>query len=181
MTERLHVLLAYASAAGSTAEIAERMATVLRGAGFEVSCRPVTSDLDPAAFDAVVLGSPVHNGRWLAAAREFAARTAGTLEARPLWCFSVGGVEPRGWYTRRLVSYEARQLQRALPAGLTPIEHRLFPGVVVMTGLPLRHRLGWLVFGGRAGDHRDWPAIEGWAGEVAAALPAHAVPRGNPS
>jgi menaquinone-dependent protoporphyrinogen oxidase len=179
MTERLHVLVAYASAAGSTAEIAERIATVLRGAGLEVDCRPVAPDLDPAAFDAVVLGSPVHNGAWLPDARGFAERMAGTPTARPLWCFSIGGVEPRGWYTRRLVSYEARQLQRSLPAGLAPLGHRLFPGVVVMTGLPLRQRLGWLVFGGRAGDHRDWPAIEEWAGEVAAALPVHAVPRGD--
>jgi menaquinone-dependent protoporphyrinogen oxidase len=55
------VLVTYASAAGSTAGVAERIAETVRIAGCEVVCRPIGPDVDPAGFDAVVVGSAVHN------------------------------------------------------------------------------------------------------------------------
>jgi hypothetical protein len=59
------VLVAYSTAAGSTAGVAERIAEALRRAGCEVACRPAGPDLDPAGVDALVLGSAVHNMAWL--------------------------------------------------------------------------------------------------------------------
>jgi menaquinone-dependent protoporphyrinogen oxidase len=37
-----------------------------------------------------------------------------------------------------------------------------------MKGLPLWGRAFWRLVGGRPGDHRDWPAMESWAGQIAA-------------
>jgi menaquinone-dependent protoporphyrinogen oxidase len=61
MSDAPRVLVAYATAAGSTAGIAERIAEILRTTGCEAACRPAGPDVDPAGFDALVLGSAVHN------------------------------------------------------------------------------------------------------------------------
>jgi menaquinone-dependent protoporphyrinogen oxidase len=42
-----------------------------------------------AAYDAVVLGSPVFNQRWLPGARRLVQRNVEALRARPTWLFSV--------------------------------------------------------------------------------------------
>jgi menaquinone-dependent protoporphyrinogen oxidase len=59
------VLVSYATAAGSTAGIAERIAGVLRTASRDAVCRPADPDPDLADFDALVLGSAVHDMAWL--------------------------------------------------------------------------------------------------------------------
>lgn len=159
------VLVGYATAAGSTAGIAERIAGVLRESGLEVTCRPVGPDLDPAGFDALVIGSAVHNMAWLPPATRFLVPAAGT--GAPVWVFSVGGLAPRGPVTRAMTSSEATRVEQDFPATLTPRAHRFFGGIVQMTGTPLWGRLFYRLTGSRPGDHRDWPAIEAWARELA--------------
>jgi menaquinone-dependent protoporphyrinogen oxidase len=166
------VLVCYASAAGSTRGIAERIADRIRTdllragtAAPEVVSRPAAPDLDPEDYDALVVGSAVHNMAWLPAATSFLGRAAG--RAAPVWVFSVGGVEPRGPLTRMLAAQERGRIERAFPAGFAARDHRLFGGVVVMTGVPLWGRLFWRLIGGRPGDHRNWPAIEAWAADIA--------------
>lgn len=165
------VLVGYATAAGSTGGIAERIADTLRAQGCEVVCRPVGPDLDPAGFDAVVAGSAVHNMAWLRPALDFLGRLPAT-EGPPVWCFSVGGLSPSGPLTRRMTSREVDKVEQGFPASFRRREHRFFGGVVETKGLPLWGRAFWRLMGGRPGDHRDWPAIEGWARQIAAALPS---------
>jgi menaquinone-dependent protoporphyrinogen oxidase len=180
MDDTPRVLVGYATAAGSTAGIAERIADTLRAHGCEVVCRPVGPDLDPSAFDAVVVGSAVHNMAWLRPAVDFLARLPATDEPQ-VWCFSVGGMTPSGPVTRRMTTLEVRRVEEGFPAGFRSREHRFFGGIVVMEGLPLWGRLFWWSMGGRAGDHRDWPAIEGWARQIAAELPARPAEEGRES
>lgn len=174
--EPSRILVCYASAAGSTRGIAERIAHRLRHEldGYqpdqcEVTCQPVGPDLDPAKFAALIVGSAVHNMAWLPEAISFLSRLP-AHSAPPVWTFSVGSVEPRGPVTRLLVSRERIAVERGFPAGLTLREHRVFGGVVVMTGVPLWGRLFWRLTGGRPGDHRNWPAIEQWAAGIATEL-----------
>jgi menaquinone-dependent protoporphyrinogen oxidase len=161
------VLVGYATAAGSTAGIAERIAGVLRDAGAIVTCRAVGPDLEPADFDAVVVGSAVHNMAWLSPALEFLRRVPA---ARPLWCFSVGGVNPQNRITRKMAGLEAGRIAEQFPAGTSPREHRIFAGIIEMRGTPLWGKAFYRLTGGRPGDHRNWPAIETWASEIASAL-----------
>jgi menaquinone-dependent protoporphyrinogen oxidase len=168
MSDAPRVLVAYATAAGSTAGIADRIAEILRTTGCEAVCRPAGPDADPADFDALVLGSAVHNMAWLPSALEVLHRAA--AQSRPVWCFSVGGVNPRGRYTRYITSREAARLAQQFPTGFIPREHRVFGGVVDMEGTPLWGRLVYRLSGARAGDRRDWPAIETWARRIAGDL-----------
>jgi menaquinone-dependent protoporphyrinogen oxidase len=94
-----------------------------------------------------------------------------SLSDRPLWVFSVVGVAPRGPIRRALVRQEVQKIERTFPPGLAPREHGVFAGVVATKGLPVWGKLFWLAVGGRPGDHRDWPAIDRWAAEIASALP----------
>ncbi|MFC5889946.1 MULTISPECIES: flavodoxin domain-containing protein [Kitasatospora] len=78
----MRVLVGYAGEHGSTRGIAERIAAGLRRHGHHVvvmSLVPlgpslVLEDTELEDLDAAVLGSAVHDGRWLPAAVEFARR-----------------------------------------------------------------------------------------------------------
>lgn len=158
-----HVLVAYATASGSTAAVAERVAARLRRFGYVVDSCPAGPGLDPAPFDAIVLGSAVHDMAWLPPAVEVLSRIP---RSTPVWFFSIGGVAPTGPVTRRLVALELDRVEGGFPAAFRGREHRLFAGVVRMGGLPLWGRLFWRLIGGRDGDHRDWPAIDAWAQRI---------------
>jgi menaquinone-dependent protoporphyrinogen oxidase len=169
MSASPRVLVAYATAAGSTAGVAERIADVLRTSGCDVVCRPAAPDLDLTGFDALVLGSAVHDMAWLPSAVDVVRRAAASGR-RPVWCFSVGGVNPRSRFTWYLARKEAERVERQFPAGFAAREHRVFGGVVEMRGVPLWGRLVYRLTGARAGDSRDWPTIDAWARNVAADL-----------
>ena len=169
------VLVAYATAAGSTVGVAKRIADVLGTAGCDVVCRPAGPDLDLSGFDALVLGSAVHDMAWLPSAVDMVRRAAASGRG-PVWCFSVGGVNPRGRFTWYLARKEAERVERQFPAGFTAREHRVFAGVVEMRGVSLWGRLCYRLTGARAGDGRDWPTIEAWARNVAADLITETAP-----
>ena len=169
MDDSPRVFVGYATAAGSTAGIAERIAGGLRAAGCEVVCRRAGPDLDPTAFDALVIGSAVHNMAWLTPAVDLLSRIP-IGRQRSTWCLSVGGVSRQGAITRRMTAGEVRRVQRGFPTDFRPREHRYFGGIVEMTGLPMWGRVFWQLIGGRPGDHRDWPAVDGWARQIAAEL-----------
>src|SRR4051794_10283395 len=178
MDKTSRVLVGYATAAGSTESIAERIASMLRDAGAAVVCRPVGSDLDPTTFDAVVVGSAVHGMAWLTPALDFLGRVPAAATPR-LWCFSVGGLAhpERTRLSRWMAGSELQKIEQRFPAGRRPREHRMFAGIVDLREVPLWGRLFFRVTGGRSGDQRDWPAIEAWAAHIASqldALPASA-------
>ena len=139
-----------------------------------MTCRPVGPDLDPAAFDVLVVGSAVHNMAWLRPALDFVGRIP-VDRGHPTWCFSVGGIHPHDAVTRRMSSLEAGKVEQGFPAGFRPRAHRFFGGIVEMRGVPLWGRAFWHLVGGRPGDHRDWPAVEAWARQIA----AETAPRGT--
>ncbi|MGY1704827.1 flavodoxin domain-containing protein [Geodermatophilus sp. SYSU D00697] len=169
MAADTRVLVGYATSAGSTRGIAERIAAGLAEVA-DVTVGPLGPDVDPARFDAFVIGSAVHDMAWLPAAAEFLRSGRAVLGDRPFWCFSVAGVAPRGPVSRAVVGMEVQRIGSTFPSGLTPRDHRVFAGVVALQGMPLWGKLFWLAVGGRPGDHRDWSAVDRWAGEVAAAL-----------
>ncbi|MGY2002680.1 flavodoxin domain-containing protein [Blastococcus sp. SYSU DS1024] len=179
MTETSRVLVGYATATGSTREIAECIAKRLRGAGAQVDVRAAGPDLDLDGYDAFILGSAVHNMAWLEPASALVARLAQELRGRPVWCFSVAGVAPQGRIGRWLADQERARLDRALPSALRPRAHQLFSGLIATQGLPLWGRLFHLLIRDRPGDRRDWAAIEAWADDVAEALASSAAGTGS--
>ncbi|MFE2756977.1 flavodoxin domain-containing protein [Actinosynnema sp. NPDC059335] len=166
----MRVLVAYATAEGSTAGVAERIGAVLRNAGHQVAVRPVEGIDAIRDYDAVVLGSAVHDQQWLPAATAFLARERLALAGRPLWAFSVGMPDAFRGRPRQWVLTEADDLLDDLLLHVEPKDHRLFSGVTRPAQFAWWRRPVFRLAGGRYGDFRDWAAIDGWARSIVHAL-----------
>jgi menaquinone-dependent protoporphyrinogen oxidase len=175
------VLVAYATAHGSTREIAERIAARLTGSGLRTVCTSVTEVDDVHGYDAFVVGSAIHNQAWLPEAIRFVRHHARVLGARPTWLFSVGmpaAVAPalRGWAAR-----EGPKVLESMRTRVHPNGERLFSGVVRRDQFPVAGRLVFWLLGGRYGDFRDNEEIDGWAEDVARQLTADRTRTGSPA
>jgi menaquinone-dependent protoporphyrinogen oxidase len=176
----MRVLVAYASRHGSTQGIAERIAEVLRAVGLEAEARPVATVKSVAEYDAFVVGSAAYMFHWLKEATRFVERHRAVLAGKPVWLFSSG---PLG---TDLVDAEGRDIFEAtrpkefaeLDAMLHPRGDHVFFGAwdPAAPAVGMAERFVRLMPASKttlpAGDFRDWPAIEAWAGEIAAGLRA---------
>jgi menaquinone-dependent protoporphyrinogen oxidase len=166
------VLVAYATAHGSTKGVALAVAQHLSAAGVAVDLRAADDVADVRAYDAAVLGSAIHNGRWLTPASELLNELARELSG-PLWLFSVCTVGETTSFLGPRLSRIARRA-RKLPPDVAAVgaPHRFFAGVIEKSHWNATGRLFFLATGGHYGDHRDWADIEHWATRITAALPS---------
>jgi menaquinone-dependent protoporphyrinogen oxidase len=158
--------VAFATRHGSTAQTAERIGDRLAERGLRVTVAPVADVRDVGSYGAVVLGSPVYDGRWLPEADDFAQRHADVLAECVLWLFSAGTFGD----TKRLIGPVMRREPgniADLRRSLRPVDYRVFAGVIERGMWPLRGRMVLHAFGGRLGDHRDWSIVDAWAGGIA--------------
>ena len=167
------VLVAYGSRAGSTREIAERIATRLRRHAETVEVLSVDQVIDVDRYRAVVLGSGVYNGSWTADTVELVRRSAATLATRPVWFFSVGTFGDRHPVIGRMMVREPREINE-FTAAIHPRDYRVFAGVIDGAHWPWYGKLVLRAFGGRFGDNRDWRDIETWADGIGRVLASHA-------
>lgn len=169
----MDVLVGYATAHGSTREIAERLGARLTEHGLKADVRAMNRIEVPDRYDAFVLGSAVHGQAWLPPAKDFVRRYGDALGSRPLWLFSVGmpGALRGPW--KRLAAKEGPLIVNGLQGLASYREHRLLSGVVARDQFPLGGRIMFRLMGCRYGDHRDWAAIEEWADGIARALASH--------
>jgi menaquinone-dependent protoporphyrinogen oxidase len=162
------VLVAYASKNGSTAEIAESIATTLRQAGPSVDCVEAgeVSSLEP--YDAVVLGSAVYIKRWRGTAKRFLRRHAKQLAQLPFWVFSSGPVgEPKGdpnptWLEPPTIVERVERLgarEHVVFGGRMPVNPRSPTARAMVKNCPAEYR-----------DRRDWDEINAWAAGIASQL-----------
>ena len=163
------VLGAYGTKYAATAEIAEKIGQVLRDAGLAFDVKPGGQVGDPAAYQAVVLGSAVYIGKWRKEAAEYLRDNEKALAQRPVWIFNSG---PLG---------EGNAAEQAgemgFPKGLRPIADRInvrdvavFFGAVDLAKLNPLERWMFKNVKSPIGDFRDWDAIAAWAAAIATAL-----------
>lgn len=174
----VRVLVVVASRHGATAEIGAVLAREIggcdagRSAGLAAMAMSAENRPDPAAFDAVVLGSAVYVGRWLEPARQYAATHAGTLRGRPTWLFSSGPIGEPPFPPDE--PYDIDPLTRMIGAR----GHAMFPGRLDEDRLGFAERAMVTAMRAPVGDFRDWAAVRSWAGDIADAVSAErASPR----
>lgn len=165
----MKVLVAYGSHLGSTAGMAERIATVLGAAGLDVTLLPAAgadANDGTGVYDAYVIGGGTYGGRWHPDAVAFVRHHAEVMAAKPVWLFSSG---PLG----STPASEARE--PAEMADLAPLvharAHAVFAGSYDKAALD-GSELGRIErFVAKRfipeGDWRDWPSIEAWARSIA--------------
>ncbi|MQW74888.1 flavodoxin [Nocardioides sp. dk4132] len=161
------VLLTYASPHGATRSIAERIASRLRERGLRVDCVPIERFPAIASYDAVVMGSALHDRAWTPEAAGFVNLHAADLAARPVWLFSVGMADALPRPARRLAVKEGPLSVAPFLDTVRPRDTRLFSGVVRKEQFPRMSRLVMRLTGARYGDFRDWRAIDAWAATIA--------------
>lgn len=163
------VLVTYATKYGATAEIAEKVALVLRQSGLLADVLPTGKVSGLHVYQAVVLGSAVYIGAWRGAAAKFLKKNEKALAELPAWLFSSG---PTG-------EGDPLELQDGwgFPKALQPVADRIKPrDVVVFHGAVDVKKLNplhkWMIGKVEApvGDFRDWVVITAWAKAIADAL-----------
>jgi menaquinone-dependent protoporphyrinogen oxidase len=166
-----HIAVIYATAQGSTREIAEFLGAELAERGAEVEVADIAHAPELTRFDSVILGSAIHNRNFLPEAVDFIRAHQDDLRATNLWLFSVGlGPALRGPIGRRV--------GRAVPARIAairdsihPRQYQCFAGHYERAGVDFTARTLYRLLGGpRYGDLRDWSAIRIWAADIAVSL-----------
>jgi menaquinone-dependent protoporphyrinogen oxidase len=162
----MKVLITAATRHGSTFEIASGIEEVLKSAGIETVLTVPERVASLIGYDAVILGSAIYAGNWLAPARDFVARTLWALRTRPVWLFSSGPIgDPAKPTEDPAVVAEMLETTRAR-------EHRLFAGRLERRDLGLAEKAIMTVIRAPEGDFRSWNQIEAWAMQIAQTLQA---------
>ena len=85
-----HTLLLYSTNYGLSKKICERIQAGLRDKGQQADVLPlVGSGVDPARFDAIVIGASIKHGKHHPSVLEFIRRHKALLDAKPAALFSV--------------------------------------------------------------------------------------------
>ena len=160
------ILVAYASRAGSTGEIAEAIGKVLCQTGASVDVRQVKDVIDLNGYSAVVVGSAIYMGGWMSEATKFIEKHRQTLSQIPVATFTIcmmminNPEEHQQLVATRFT--ESEQLPR-----IQPISNGLFAGRIELKKLSLLYRNIAKMVGGEERDSRDWTTIRVWAGDLA--------------
>jgi menaquinone-dependent protoporphyrinogen oxidase len=171
MSSGVHVLVAFACQSGSTAGIAETIATELRKAGLAADCRPVAAVTDLAPYGAIVLGSGVFLVRRQSDGGGFIARHADELQRKTVWLFSagpIGGPDPAAAGDPLCDEASVVRVAHSIGArgaatfGTARLRVAAYDG-----GLPL-------------GDSRDLERVQAWARSIAAELCRTGAPDTTP-
>jgi menaquinone-dependent protoporphyrinogen oxidase len=154
------LLVAYASRAGSTGEVAQAIADRLCARGFNTEVRPVDAVKTLEGFDAVVLGSAIRYGAWLPEMLKFMQAQRSALAALPAAVFTM--------HMQALDDSEASRQTRSVygqpvRALLVPRDEAFFAGMVDPARLSFFERLAVKMVKSPVGDRRDWPRIHAWA------------------
>jgi menaquinone-dependent protoporphyrinogen oxidase len=160
----MKVLVVVATSHGSTWLIGEAVRDELAATGItaHLSEPELVDDIGP--YDAVVIGSAVYAGRWLAQAKKFANRFERELLGKHVWLFSSGPIGDPAKPTQPPA--DALELARRLGAK----DHQVFEGRLERDLLSLAERAVVRVVGATNGDFRPWVAITMWTRRIAASL-----------
>jgi len=149
----MKVLVAYATAYGSTREIAEKVGEVLKTKGMKVDVSDVKDVSDVSSYEAAVIGAPVMKFNFLPAAKKFVKSNKEALAKIPVAYFSLGfkmmedTQERREWMMNKL---------KVVTKVVEPVDVGLFGG-------KYKKPEKGFAFPFPEGDWRDWAKITAWA------------------
>lgn len=157
------VLIAYATTHGSTQEIAETVAAVLREGGQNVDLQPARQARSLAGYSAVVLGAPLYMFRLHKDATRFLARHRQALSGGlPVAVFAGGPFgEPKP--AELLEIHKSVERELAKFPWLTPAAVEIMGGKFDPDRLRFPYNLIPALKQMPASDLRDWDAIRAWA------------------
>lgn len=167
----MKVLIAYASAHGSTTEIAHAIGKELLEKNINVTVANVNNIRSTAEYDALICGSAIHAGAWLPEMSSFLRAAVETAGSKPFYFFTVCiRVMERFGFEHVTEKY-------GMPELLTKFNVRdknIFAGKLALDEVDWNER--WTLsarYDGAVwpsnfdGDFRNWEAIHTWGRKVA--------------
>lgn len=161
------ILVAYATRAGSTAEVARTVGERLCAAGLKAEVKPVERGLSVHGCDAVVLGSCIRYGAWLGEMTGFVAAQRDALARLPLAIFTLHMQALGDDAASRATRARYTQPVRAL---VNPRHEAFFAGRIDPATLSFFERMAVKMVKSPVGDRRDWAAVQAWADGLAVRL-----------
>lgn len=156
------ILVAYASKAGSTAEVAEAIGQELRSAGAEVDVLPISKVKNIESYQVVVVGGAVRAGSWLG--KGFIEKNKSVLSKIPtayfLVCMNLCVDTPEKRAETQKYFESARQIIR-------PIDEGYFAGKMDYSELGFLARFVVKnMVKTPEGDFRNWDIIHQWGKDL---------------
>jgi menaquinone-dependent protoporphyrinogen oxidase len=158
------VLVAYATRAGSTAGVAERIAEVLNRNGFAAEAARANEARDIASYDAVILGSAVRAGKLMPEALKFMDKNKTALASKPFAAFIVClAMKEPGEKSRVTAGAYLDQVRQQV----RPLREGFFAGAYDPQKLDFVSRQIMKMIKAPPGDFRKWDEVEAWAASLA--------------
>lgn len=156
------LLVAYASRAGSTAEVAEKVGETLKGLGFDVDIRSVKEVTSVDEYGGIIIGSAVRMFKLLPETIKFAKKFKEAIKDKPVAYFIVCLLMKDDNEKTRS---QALEYLKPLLEIKEPVSIGLFGGKMDYSRLPFIWRI---LFKGKIpeGDFRDWQKITDWANSL---------------
>lgn len=167
----MKILIAYASAHGSTKEIAAFIGRLFSAYNVEATVANVTDINSVDGYDAYVLGSAIHGGLWLQEMCNFTDHFARQLASKPsfFWITCIRALETDG-YEHALKYYVDHNTLQALNVR----DVAVFTGKLNTDAITRQEQWylvsnydGRMTAGNINNDFRDWQAIAAWAISIA--------------
>ncbi len=158
-----HILVAYTSRKGSTAEIALAVAKELEKTGAAVTVSDMTTVSSLEGYNAVVIGAPVYTGKVARDVAIFARRHRDTLSRVPVAGF-VTGIAPVYPKTGDISVFTGQLAEALTPA--KPVAVIMFSGNLDVKRLSFIERGMTSLLKVPTGDFRDWVTIAVWARDL---------------
>lgn len=160
----MKVLVTAASRHGSTEMIADCIREELESSGCRTHLADPDTVLSIAEYGAIVLGSAVYGGRWLASARKLAQRIEPQRDGKLIWLFSSGPVSDQE-DPGQAPADATEWIERLHAQG-----HAVFAGRLDRKQLGLGERFALRELDAPSADHRSWLEIGRWARSIAASV-----------
>lgn len=160
------VLVTYATKYGATAEIAEKIAGVLKKTGATVDVEDVRNVDCLSDYETVVIGSALYMGFWRKEMARFVKKQTAVLAQKKVWIF-VSGSTNDGDPVKELEG-------RIYPPNLQPVmdiiqpaDITAFHGAIDLDKLSGFEKWVMKKMDAPIGDFRNWDMISTWAKTIA--------------
>ncbi|MFJ2666372.1 flavodoxin domain-containing protein [Nocardia fluminea] len=169
------IVVLYATAQGSTRDIAEFIWDDLVTRGARAELHDIEHAPDLSGIDTAIIGSAIHNMDLLPEASAYLRHNLNTLTDKDIWLFTVGLAPALRGPIGRWVGRQVPRKIAATVRAVRPHGYVEFPGQYERAGVSWGARTMYRLLGGaRYGDLRDWQAVQEWSDQIAASM---ALPR----
>lgn len=156
------ILIAYASKAGSTNEVAEAIGKELRSAGVQVDVCSIGSVKDIESYQAVIIGGAIRAGSWLG--KGFVEKNKAFLSKIPVAYFLVCMTLCKDTQENRVTTEKYLESVRNI---VKPIDEGFFAGKMDYSKLGFFARfIVKNMVKTPEGDFRNWDLISQWAKDL---------------